>query len=315
MKKALLIYLLTSALISCQNYDVRTELIGEPLPEKKADYQKRIIGQLSGKYELADQRLLSSRWSKAERKVAKKYLMELIATLDLEPQENSYTSPNHHPAIDILFEPYRGANIYGILPATKTSDEYVVLGAHYDAGKRRAPGANDNATGVALIYSVVRELAKAQNRERNIILVFFDQEEEEQIGSKAFVKLIQEKQWNIHSIHCFDMVGWDSDGDRAMEAFSASDSLLNSYQVAAEARGIPLKQIRINPIGYDKGSTDYDAFVPFGYNAIGAGECYYHRDSTPYKDSPEDTFETVNFDYLLSCSDLIEDIIRVMLAS
>ena len=66
MKKALLIYLLTSALISCQNYDVRTELIGEPLPEKKADYQKRIIGQLSGKYALADQRLLSSRWSKAE---------------------------------------------------------------------------------------------------------------------------------------------------------------------------------------------------------------------------------------------------------
>ncbi|MEQ8413571.1 MAG: M20/M25/M40 family metallo-hydrolase [Imperialibacter sp.] len=310
MRNTLLTFLLVLSLSSCHYREESDALIVEGLPESKAEYQRTIVGHLSGKYELANKTLIKSRWSVEERAVARLYLKELIATLNIGPRENHYSSPNLNPAIDLLLKPFNGTNIYGILPATRSSEEYVILGAHYDTGKRNAPGAIDNATGIALIYSVVKELAKSEVRDRNLIVVFFDQEEEELIGSKAFAKHIKESEWNIHSIHCFDMVGWDADDDGAMEVFSASESLLDTYRTTAGAHGKPLKEIVIDPVGYDNSSTDFDAFVQGGYNVIGAGECYYFRDSTPYKDSPDDTFETVNFQYLLSCSNMIEDVIR-----
>lgn len=296
--------------IACQYEKNDSILITENLPTHKANYQKKIVGQLSGKYRLGNNAIIKSRWAKAERDLAKEYLKELIATLGIQPAEHRYTSPNLNPAIDLILGPFRGTNIYGILSSTNKSSEYVVLGAHYDSGKRNAPGAIDNATGIALIYSVAKELSKLQNRNKNIIIVFFDQEEEELVGSRAFAKLLRKKQWNIHSIHCFDMVGWDADNDRAMEIYSGSSSLLEIYKAMAGQKNIPLKDFVIDPIGYDNNSTDFDAFIPLGFNVIGAGECYYSRDSTPYKDSPDDTFDTVDFEYLLSCSDLVESIIK-----
>ncbi|MEQ8531737.1 MAG: M28 family peptidase, partial [Imperialibacter sp.] len=166
MRNTLLAFLLVLSLSSCHYREESDVLIVEGLPESKAEYQRTIVGHLSGKYELANKRLIKSRWSVEERAVARLYLKELIATLNIEPRENHYSSPNLNPAIDLLLEPFKGTNIYGILPATKSNEEYVILGAHYDTGKRNAPGAIDNATGIALIYSVVKELAKSEVRDR-----------------------------------------------------------------------------------------------------------------------------------------------------
>ena len=297
-------------LASCQSNEDVQALLEDNLPKEKAEYQQQIVGHLSGEYELANNTTIGSRWSEKERWLTGRYLKELLLQLNIEPQEQHYMSPNLNPAIDLIFGPFRGSNVYGILPATQSSNEYIILGAHYDTGKRNAPGAIDNATGITLIYSVAQEVAEMEFRDKNIVLVFFDQEEEELIGSRAFLDLIQEKQWNVHSVHCFDMVGWDSNKDKAMEIFSPSESLRSIYKEKAAAHNIPIHEIVIDPIGYEVSSTDFDAFVPDGFHVIGAGELFYHRDSTPYKDSPEDTFETVNFSYLLSSSNLVAEIIK-----
>ena len=297
-------------LISCKLNEANQTLIATELSDEKADYQRQIIGHLSGASALNNNTIIDSRWSEEERKLASKYLKELLLQLNIEPHEQTYISANLNPAIDLLFGPYRGTNVYGILPATNPSDEYIILGGHYDTGKRNALGAIDNATGIALIYSVVKEVAEMKSRDKNIVVVFFDQEEEELIGSQAFLNLIKDKGWNVHSVHCFDMVGWDEDKDKAIEIFSPSESLRSIYKQTASVHNIPIHEIVIDPIGYNRSSTDFDAFVPSGYNVIGAGELFYHRDSTPYKDSPDDTFETVDFNYLLSTSNLISDIIK-----
>lgn len=306
-----IIYLALVLLISsCQRTTENTDVLIESLPSDLAAYQRTIVGQLSGEYELANRTHIRSRWTTEERLQSRNYLTQLIQTLDIEPQQQAYTSANLNPAIDLLLWPYRGTNVYDILPATTPEAEYLILGGHYDTGKRNAPGAVDNATGIALIYGVARELAKVEERNKHIVLVFFDQEEEELIGSKAFLALIKDQKWDIHSVHCFDMVGWDGDGDDAMEMYSASTSLRRHYKEVAEQRGKPLFEIVIEPEGYDANSTDFDAFVPDAYNAIGLGECFYHRDYSPYKDSPDDTFDTVNFPYLLSCTEFVGDAIK-----
>ena len=159
---------------ACKTDKKENILITEKLPTDKSEYQKKIVGQLSGKFTVGNNTLIKSRWTKDERKISKKYLSELVATLDINPVEHKYISPNLNPAIDLILEPFRGINIYGILPSTNKSTEYVVLGGHYDSGKKNAPGAIDNATGIALIYSVAKELSKLSFRNKNIIIVFFD---------------------------------------------------------------------------------------------------------------------------------------------
>ncbi|MEQ8524419.1 M20/M25/M40 family metallo-hydrolase [Gracilimonas sp.] len=310
MRRIVFLITIIVTLTSCQSSEDVQALLEDNLSKEKSEYQQQIVGHLSGEYELANNITMGIRWSKEERKLAERYLKELLLQLNIEPQEQHYMSPNLNPAIDLIVGPFQGSNVYGILPATQSSNEYIILGAHYDTGKRNAPGAIDNATGIALIYSVAQEVAEMKSRDKNIVLVFFDQEEEELIGSRAFLDLIKEKQWNVHSIHCFDMVGWDENQDKAMEIFSPSESLRSIYKETAAAHNIPIHEIVIDPIGYEVSSTDFDAFVPGGYSVIGAGELFYHRDSTPYKDSPKDTFETVDFSYLLSSSNLVAEIIK-----
>ena len=284
------------------------------LPENTASMQKQVVGQLSGKFELADGIKLSSRWSPKERALTRHYFKAIINQLELTPIEHRYRHANINFGADLLIEPFKGTNLYTVLPATIESNDYILLGAHYDSGLENGAGAIDNATGVALIYSVLRELQKVSNRKQHVMMVFFDQEEEDNVGSKAFIKLIKKKGWNITSVHCFDMVGWDGNQDDAMEIFTASKDLENKYLTLAKSMNKKLFNLVLNPVGYKNSSTDFDEFLKNGFNAIGAGECFYHRDSTPYKDTIDDTFETVNFDYLLSSTTFIETVIKNLLS-
>lgn len=162
----LILFLLTG----CSQNSQHSELT-LALPNDKAAYQKKIVGQLSGEYPVANGTFLQSRWSAEERATARPYLKALLRNAGIEPLEQAYQSANLNAAIDLIMGPFSGTNIYGILPATNGSSEYVILGAHYDTGKRKAPGADDNATGLALIYSVTKSSLKLEI-ERRIFWLF-----------------------------------------------------------------------------------------------------------------------------------------------
>ncbi len=281
------------------------------LPLNTEESLKKMVGQLSGKHAIVEGYSIHNRWGEKEKKATRVYLKHIINSLGLSPIENNYKQRNRNPAVDLILNPYEGINIYGVLPSTTPSDEYIILGAHYDTGKHDAPGAIDNATGMALIYHVTKEMFRLTYRSKNIILVFFDQEEEENIGSKAFIQLINKKKWNIHSVHCVDMIGWDNDNNLDIEVFSASESLMDIYDnSAAQYSSRILKKVLTQGT---PGSTDLYAFLNNGYNAIGIGECYYHGDSSPFKDSSLDTYDTVDFDYLFHATKVVEKSISTLL--
>jgi hypothetical protein len=88
----------------------------------------------------------------------------------------------------------RDHNVVAHLPPRVASCPWVVLGAHYDAlgvdGRGRIfPGADDNASGVALLLEAARLLA-AGERTRGVGLVFaaFGGEEKDLSGSRAYVQ-------------------------------------------------------------------------------------------------------------------------------
>lgn len=264
--------------------------------------QKEIIEILSGATTAPNGQIIKNRSSSTNKKLARIYLEELIREAGVEPEIQTYAMPNVNPFIDLFFNPFQGDNIFATLPSTSQSEEYIILGAHYDT-ELDCPGAIDNATGVALIFEVFSTLSHESIRNKNVTVVFFDQEEEDLVGSQAFAKFIKAKNLDIHSVHTFDTMGWDQDGDQAVELELPTPLLEEVYRKNAEKLGIP---IYISPCN----STDHHSFRVKGYNAIGMTDEYYNGDYPPHKDTPSDKFETVNFSYLKSSTELVFNTIK-----
>ncbi len=102
-------------------------------------------------------------------------------------------------------EPARNStmkNVVAAIPGRKQefSGQSVVVGAHYDhlgMGNRIGrtadrgvihPGADDNASGVAVLLELARVLKKTLAPERSIVFVAFTGEEEGRLGSRYYVK-------------------------------------------------------------------------------------------------------------------------------
>lgn len=256
--------------------------------------QQLLIRQLSGAEALPTGETLPARCLQEERARARNFLAGKLRELGMEPETQPYQWPNINPLVDLLFAPFAGANVYGILPATVATDSYIVMGAHFDT-ERYCPGALDNGSGISLTYETARALAQLPLRRHHVILVYFDQEEEELIGSQAFAQWLRERGFRVHSVHTVDSIGWDEDGDGAIELELPDLELLPIYRLHAAALGIPLQVTRVN-------STDHHSFRQLGFRATGLTDEFAYGDYSPYKDSPQDTWETVNYAYLARCT-------------
>ena len=108
-----------------------------------------------------------------------------------------------------------GKNVVGVLPGSDTNlaNEIVLVSAHYDhLGKdhkgRICPGAADNASGVAALLELARQLSAQQQRpRRSVAFVAFDCEEMMLLGSFAFMCRKDVRDANIVAVVNADMLG------------------------------------------------------------------------------------------------------------
>ena len=100
----------------------------------------------------------------------------------------------------------------------------VMLGAHYDSVKA-GPGINDNASGVALLLDLMRQItAQKEKPKQTIVLAFWDSEEAGIAGSQNYVKKLSPEQLKgIKAYINIDMVG--TKNPKAM-VFDASKSTI-----------------------------------------------------------------------------------------
>ncbi|OON66744.1 M28 family metallopeptidase [Hymenobacter sp. CRA2] len=89
---------------------------------------------------------------------------------------------------------YPTQNVVGFLPGTAQPDSFLVLTAHYDhlgqMGRRAYfPGANDNASGTAMLLELAAYYAQPEHRPRcSVAFLAFGAEEAGLVGSRYFVK-------------------------------------------------------------------------------------------------------------------------------
>ncbi|MEC4116131.1 M20/M25/M40 family metallo-hydrolase [Myroides phaeus] len=145
--------------------------------------------------------------AEGNRKAAS-FLSEHLAGYGISPFFTSYN--------DTLSNVNNSWNVVGVIPGNDKflKDEVVVFGAHFDHigiqkaidGDSIANGANDNATGSAIMLELARNLTKMDNK-RTILVAFFTGEEKGLWGSKHLAKRLKSENVNVVSMLNFEMLG------------------------------------------------------------------------------------------------------------
>jgi Zn-dependent M28 family amino/carboxypeptidase len=106
------------------------------------------------------------------------------------------------------------ANIVAEIPGGRRKDEIVVIGAHYDTVET-TPGADDNASAVAVMIEVARRMRHLQPA-RTVRFVGFACEEPPyfytgDMGSQVYARRCRQNGEHIYGMLCLEMVGYYSD--------------------------------------------------------------------------------------------------------
>ena len=214
--------------------------------------------------------------------------------------------------------------ILNIAPAKPSSKPPILLAAHYD-GVPGTPGADDNATGVAVLLELMREFS--QNPPPiPLRFVAFDLEEYGMLGSEAYVQELKEKQEKIRLMFSLEMLGYcchDPDSQEyppGLENFYPNAgnfiAFIGNFKTSTDARffsrqmqnsGTPSEWLAVPFSGMNLTETrlsDHSPFWDQGYKAIMVTDTSFLRN--PHYHLPSDTIETLDLDFLTRvCEGLI----------
>jgi hypothetical protein len=115
---------------------------------------------------------------------------------------------------DYTTEQGRFRNVVAFQPGTDPKAGNVVIGAHYDAVEG-SPGANDNASGVAVLLELARTLPQRSVREGRYFVAFSTEEPPffrgEGMGSHVFASRLKETGVPVSLMIALDLVGYYSE--------------------------------------------------------------------------------------------------------
>lgn len=179
----------------------------------------------------------------------------------------------------------------------------IVIGAHFDSlsevPMQRAPGANDNATGVAAMIETHRILADA-GLPCGIVSAGFAGEEQGYRGSAALAAQARAKGWRVRLMVNLDMLGHSHPGPDAPFWIEADEGNARpENDAAAQAAGEIAARMAAAHTGLtiarsDIWGSDYMPFEAAGFPAIG----FYDGaavDGAPGYHSTGDTVDRVDF--------------------
>ena len=260
---------------------------------------------------LADDNLLGREAGQRESRIVARYLASELKEAGIQPLSgDTYYQPFEACAVerqqkgrfqvhpDSLARLKQGthrslklANILGWIPGERT-DEYVVIGAHFDhigydptlAGDQIYNGADDNASGVSAALQIARAFAASGKKPlRNVIFAFWDGEEKGLLGSKYFVQTCPFVK-QIKGYLNFDMIGRNNRPDKPQHVQWLKDAI-REHDLKLE----PDYRAWDRPIG----GSDNGSFALQDIPII-----WYHTDAHPDYHQPGDHAERINWEKL-----------------
>ena len=196
-----------------------------------------------------------------------------------------------------------------------STNNTVMISAHYDSimedinnSTARAPGADDNASGVSALLEIARILSNVSLNHHSIIFVLFSGEEQGKLGSTYYADYVHKTDVDLDLLINLDMIGFSSDiANNFLVEYDngnvVSDNDKHSRAVANFIRGIAEKYTNLNTTLGLLGNSDYLPFEALGYTVIGL-----HDDGVtknPDHHTTTDTPDNLNYEYLTSTTKLV----------
>ena len=192
-------------------------------------------------------------------------------------------------------------NVVGYIPGSHPdlSNEYIVLGAHYDHLGMGSPssraesksglhhGADDNASGTAVLLEIAEKLAaNRESLDRTIIVVAFGAEEQGLLGSRHFIQNPPVPKSQIKLMINMDMVGrLNSEKHIYMGGAGTFPGGMDLMKEKGISGGL-------NPIVHagEVGGSDHVSFYREKISVLGL-----HTGAHPQYHTPADTIDLINF--------------------
>lgn len=250
-----------------------------------------------------------------------KSLREIEAQIDQQLQPASFELTDVTTSGATAIEPRKSSvrNVVGMLPGRgRLSDQFIVVGAHYDHVGMGGPGslapgtiavhngADDNASGTAVLLEIARQLSNddSPNR-RGLLLIAFSAEERGLLGSKHYVRHPLYPNHQIKAMINLDMVGRMHDGDLIVYGSGTAAEFPDLLNELASTW-----QMTISPQTAGYGPSDHQSFhevgVPVLHLFTGLHN-QYHR--------PSDDIELLDFTGMSQISQLSTDLVKRLLLS
>jgi hypothetical protein len=246
-------------------------------------------------------------------RAAGKSLSDVQEQINAANKPASFSFPdNLHLSLKVDIETTRATvnNVLAYLPGE--TDEYIVLGAHYDHLGRGNfdslapsqigqihPGADDNASGTAGLLELARRLAPMKGKlRRGILFASFAGEELGLLGSAEWVKEPTRPLDKAVAMLNMDMIGRIKDDKVYIGGVGTGSSFQGLLEQAQSKSGF---KIEYSPGGYS--SSDHTSFVTkrvpvlFFFSGLHSD---YHK--------PSDTWDKINAEGAVRLLDVVEDV-------
>lgn len=278
--------LLTQLLVACLVLVGRVAVADDEAPISAAQVRKHVDFLASPE--------LRGRGDRESKQRAADYIVSHFEACGLKPLfQGRFLQPIPGPrradGTPTVFGNNLGAWLPGSDPAL--TDEFVVIDAHYDHlgvhDDRIYPGADDNASGVAMLLEVARQIGAAKVKpRRSVVFLSFDLEENMLWGARWFAA---HPPWPIERIKLFiaaDMLG-RSLGNLPLSSIFVlgSEHATGMKQVLADVgtpAGLEVSRLGIDYVGT---RSDYGPFraekVPFLFFSSGEHPDYHTPRDTP----------------------------------
>jgi hypothetical protein len=195
-------------------------------------------------------------------------------------------------------------------------DKVIIVGAHYDTVSG-TPGADDNASGVAVLLEIARTI-QSVSLEGTVRLIAFTLEEYNFVGSARYVEILKKEKEEILGMISLEMVGftgprqnyppyldpkyYPNTGDFiAIIANEGSKKLLEKvcHSFKTHIPELPLEFLVVPGNGEKMEEvrlSDHVTFWDEGYPALLVTDTAFMRN--PNYHLPSDTIETLNFEFM-----------------
>ena len=263
-------------------------------------------------------------------------------------ERNPYTSPARLGQVEQYIEgelksfglavesdvfTYRGKNYRNIIARAGTgrSGPSIILGAHFDSVEG-SPGADDNASGVAVLLEAARILS--QSRLRNpVMFCAFNLEELNMVGSAHFAKKLRAQGAKIGVMVSLEMVGYTDTGSGGQKYPAGlswfypdrgdfigvvgnwrSAMVLRRFALSIrQVKGLPVETLTVLGNGFlvpQVRLSDHAPFWDLGYPALLVTDTSFFRN--PHYHRASDTVETLDLTFMTKvCEGVVNAVLNL----